>query len=231
MDRLLRCTRAIEDGDVEGPRDETVVMAQKFLLPCADADADDLDIVVGCIPDKRHHPPTSHAVGASAAATSATTTIGGGVGRRLPDISRRFTIIRKLGSGTFGSVLLAESLCSGEGNRGGGAGGGVGGGGGGGDGGRGTRLALKRLPKTTTKLDDFVREFNYSRQLSSHASVVRTFDVAFETRSSYVFAQEWAAGGDLLQAVTPRRGLAEAQAKAVVRQVVRCIFWPCLKVL
>jgi serine/threonine protein kinase len=107
---------------------------------------------------------------------------------------------------------------------------------------------VKELPKTTTKLADFLREFNYGRQMSTHSSsststsasssstataaaaaaaaaghpsIVLTYDDAFETPNSYIFAQEFAPGGDLLAAVAPpnRGGLGETRTKRVARQI------------
>ena len=84
-------------------------------------------------------------------------------------------------------------------------------------------MALKKLPKASTKLEDFLREFHYSFRLASHPVVVKTFDVAFETRTSYVFAQEYAPKSDLLKCVPPRIGLSECKSKAVARQIASAL--------
>jgi serine/threonine-protein kinase SBK len=68
----------------------------------------------------------------------------------------------------------------------------------------GTQVALKLLPKTSTKLRDFQREFQLSYFLSPHANIIDTYNVAFETKSSFVFAQEHAALGDLFDAIPPQ---------------------------
>jgi len=117
--------------------------------------------------------------------------------RRLASLvlTEHYTILRKIGTGTFGSVLLCLSHRD------------------------QSKVALKKLPKATTKLEDFQREFLFSFRLSSHQAIVKTFDIAFKTRTSFVFAQEYAPKGDLLRSVTPRRGLTEAQAKTVARQI------------
>lgn len=111
------------------------------------------------------------------------------------EIKDHYAILRHIGSGTFGNVLLAICLK----NQ--------------------VRIALKKLPKASTKLEDFLREFNYSLRLAAHPVVVKTFDVAFETKTSYVFAQEFAPRSDLLKCVPPRIGLSECKTKAVVRQI------------
>ena len=63
-------------------------------------------------------------------------------------------------------------------------------------------VALKVLPKSNAKLKDFLREFNYSY---------------------YLFAQEYASGGDLFEAITPQVGLLEPQAKNMARQVASAL--------
>jgi len=79
------------------------------------------------------------------------------------------------------------------------------------------------LLKDTTKQADFRREFVYGRQMSlaAPAAFVATYSDAFETGSSYVFAQELAPCGDLLAAVSPphRGGLGETRTKRVARQL------------
>lgn len=66
------------------------------------------------------------------------------------------------------------------------------------------QVALKVLSKKTTKLDDFLREFNVSYYLSPHRAIIKTYDVAFESASAYIFAQEYAPVGDLFEAITPQ---------------------------
>lgn len=111
------------------------------------------------------------------------------------ELEDHYTVLKELGSGTYGRAVLARchKTC--------------------------TEVALKILPKTSVKLKDFLREFNYSYYLSPHRSVINTFDVAFETATSFVFAQEYAPICDLFEAITPRAGLPELQAKAVARQI------------
>lgn len=70
---------------------------------------------------------------------------------------------------------------------------------------------------------DFLREFNISYYLSPHRAIVNTYDVAFETSTAYVFAQEYAPLGDLFERITPQVGLPEQQAKRVIRQVASAV--------
>jgi len=110
-------------------------------------------------------------------------------------LEENYTVQRKLGSGTYGKVLLCKCHRT------------------------QSTVALKVLPKPQTKLKDFLREFNYSYYLSPHRNILNTFDVAFETPTSYVFAQEFAPMGDLFEAITPQVGMPEHQAKHMAKQL------------
>ena len=55
------------------------------------------------------------------------------------------------------------------------------------------------MPKATTPVRDFLIEFHYSYFLSPHHVILDTYDVAFETRDFYCFAQEIGPLGDLWQ--------------------------------
>ena len=114
-------------------------------------------------------------------------------------MEEHYDVIKKLGSGTYGKVLLAQCKRT------------------------GTEVALKLLPKSTIKMKDFIREFNYSYYLSPHRSILNTFDVAFETPNSYVFAQELAPYGDLFEAITPQVGLSEQHAKSMAKQIASAL--------
>lgn len=115
------------------------------------------------------------------------------------DLDQHYELIKSLGKGTYGEVMLAKCKKT------------------------KMEVALKILHKKTTKLKDFLREFNYSYYLSPHISVLKTFDVAFETPTSYVFAQEYAPLGDLFEKITPQVGLDEATTKIVVRQLAHAL--------
>jgi serine/threonine-protein kinase SBK len=111
------------------------------------------------------------------------------------ELDDHYTVLKELGSGTYGRSVHAQCHRT------------------------KAEIALKILPKSSVKLKDFLREFNYSYYLSPHRGIVNTFDVAFQTDDAFVFAQELAPMGDLFEAITPRIGLTELQAKAVARQI------------
>ncbi|CAD5117831.1 unnamed protein product [Dimorphilus gyrociliatus] len=110
-------------------------------------------------------------------------------------LEERYTVLQHLGCGTYGRVVLANCKRT------------------------STSVALKILPKKTTKLKDFSREFQYSYYLSPHSNILKTFDVAFQTDSSFVFAQEYAPEGDLFEAIEPQKGFREEVVKLVGKQI------------
>ncbi|RWS13177.1 hypothetical protein B4U79_14740 [Dinothrombium tinctorium] len=113
------------------------------------------------------------------------------------DIDEHYDVIKDIGSGDYGKVMLAVHRQT------------------------GTEVALKAVPKVTTPLRDFLVEFHYSYFLSPHHVILDTYDVAFETREHYCFAQEVAPLGDLWQAVerTGGFGMDERDVKIVVQQI------------
>ncbi len=62
----------------------------------------------------------------------------------------------------------------------------------------------KVLSKKTTKQEDFLREFDISYCLATHRSIIKTYDVAFESAAAFVFAQEYAPVCDLFEDITPQ---------------------------
>lgn len=69
-------------------------------------------------------------------------------------------------------------------------------------------MALKFVNKSKTKLKNFLREFSITNTLSSSPFIIKVFDVVFETEDCYVFAQEYAPGGDLFDIIPPQVGAA-----------------------
>lgn len=136
------------------------------------------------------------------------------------DISKHYDLIRELGKGTYGKVDLVSHKSTGEGSGGwvwawgtwprweqgvqhvptvprahlhplpt-----------------AGTKMALKFVNKSKTKLKNFLREFSITNTLSSSPFIIKVFDVVFETEDCYVFAQEYAPGGDLFDIIPPQVG-------------------------
>lgn len=113
--------------------------------------------------------------------------------------AQHYTTIRLLSAGTYGKVDLAVHKS------------------------RGKRVILKHLHKHSTRLQEFQREFYVSCQLSVHPAIVVTYDEPFETRESYVFAQEYAPCGDLLDAIPPHQGVEESKAKSCLNQTASAL--------
>ncbi|KAL8623927.1 hypothetical protein ACOMHN_054268 [Nucella lapillus] len=124
---------------------------------------------------------------------------GGSEDLQVLNLRDHYDVERELGRGTYGKVVLASCRHT------------------------RTRVALKLLPKTSTKLREFQREFQLSYFLSPHASIVDTYNVAFQTRSSYVFAQEHAPLGDLFDAIPAQLGMRETHAKSVIKQLASAL--------
>ncbi|NXC86996.1 SBK1 kinase, partial [Cercotrichas coryphoeus] len=136
------------------------------------------------------------------------------------DITKHYDLIRELGKGTYGKVDLVSHKSTGEGSAGSGA-----------PGlsqprahsrplpPTGTKMALKFVNKSKTKLKNFLREFSITNTLSSSPFIIKVFDVVFETEDCYVFAQEYAPGGDLFDIIPPQVGLPEELVKRCVQQL------------
>jgi serine/threonine-protein kinase SBK len=80
-------------------------------------------------------------------------------------------------------------------------------------------MNIKYNTKTHIKLKEFQREFNLSYFLSPHTNIVDTYNVAFETRVSFVFVQEFAPYGDLFDLISPQEGMSEKDSKTVMKQI------------
>ncbi|XP_002739114.1 serine/threonine-protein kinase SBK1-like [Saccoglossus kowalevskii] len=117
----------------------------------------------------------------------------------LVSLEDYYDIVRELGRGTYGRVDLAVHRES------------------------GLQLALKSLCKKSTKFKDFQRECTLGDFLSVHPNVINSYDVAFETPTAYVFAQEYTAYGDLFEAIPPQHGLSESVAKQCMQQIASAI--------
>ncbi|XP_072454302.1 serine/threonine-protein kinase SBK1 [Notamacropus eugenii] len=111
------------------------------------------------------------------------------------DVSKHYDLIRELGKGTYGKVDLVSHKST------------------------GTKMALKFVNKSKTKLKNFLREVSITNTLSSSPFIVKVFDVVFETEDCYVFAQEYAPGGDLFDIIPPQVGLPEDTVKRCVQQL------------
>ncbi|XP_004439574.1 PREDICTED: serine/threonine-protein kinase SBK1 [Ceratotherium simum simum] len=111
------------------------------------------------------------------------------------DVTKHYELVRELGKGTYGKVDLVAYK------------------------GTGTKMALKFVNKSKTKLKNFLREVSITNSLSSSPFIIKVFDVVFETEDCYVFAQEYAPAGDLFDIIPPQVGLPEDTVKRCVQQL------------
>ncbi|XP_031589828.1 serine/threonine-protein kinase SBK1 [Oreochromis aureus] len=115
------------------------------------------------------------------------------------EIQEHFNIIKEIGRGKYGKVLLVTHRF------------------------RGTPMALKVMPKTSTKLQGFLREYCISLHLSCHPCIVGLFGIAFQSNEHYCFAQELIIGRDLFAVIQPKVGIPESSVKRCVLQIASAL--------
>ena len=113
--------------------------------------------------------------------------------------AQNYTTIRLLSVGSYGKVELGVHKSTGN------------------------RVVLKHLQKHKTRLQEFQREFYISCQLSVHPAIAVTYNEPYETVDSFVFAQEYAPCGDLLDAIPPNQGVDETKAKSCLSQTASAL--------
>ncbi|KAK7884017.1 hypothetical protein WMY93_027140 [Mugilogobius chulae] len=111
------------------------------------------------------------------------------------EIQDRFDVIKEIGRGKYGRVLLVMHRC------------------------RGTPMALKVMPKASTHLSGFLREYCTSLDLSRHPCIVGMFGIVFRSTEHYCFAQELVIGRDLFAVLQPKVGLPELWVKRCALQI------------
>ncbi|CAJ1055415.1 LOW QUALITY PROTEIN: serine/threonine-protein kinase SBK1 [Xyrichtys novacula] len=115
------------------------------------------------------------------------------------EIQEHFDIIKEIGRGKYGKVLLVTHRF------------------------RGTPMALKVMPKASTKLQGFLREYCISLHLSCHPCIVGLFGIAFQSNDHYCFAQELVIGRDLFAVIQPKVGIPESSVKRCVLQIASAL--------
>ncbi|KAF6735218.1 Serine/threonine-protein kinase SBK2 [Oryzias melastigma] len=110
-------------------------------------------------------------------------------------VSEHFQMIKRLGEGSYGKVMLAVHRK------------------------RGTPMALKFFPRKSTSLVSFLREYNLSLLYCTHPSLTRALGIFFSTPSYYVFAQQPGLYGDLYSVIVSEVGLDEDRVQSVMSQL------------
>lgn len=67
----------------------------------------------------------------------------------------------------------------------------------------GTPMALKFFQRESTSLFTFLREYNLALSFCTHPSLTRALGIAYRTPSHYVFAQQAGLYGDLFDVIIP----------------------------
>ncbi|KAA8578484.1 serine/threonine-protein kinase SBK1 [Etheostoma spectabile] len=111
------------------------------------------------------------------------------------DTSEHFKVLKLLGEGSYGKVMLAVHRM------------------------RGTPMALKFFPRESTSLFSFLREYNLSLSFCTHPSLTRALGIAYSTPSHYIFAQQASLFGDLYDVILPEVGMEEDCCQRVVSQL------------
>ncbi|XP_041093114.1 serine/threonine-protein kinase SBK1-like [Polyodon spathula] len=115
------------------------------------------------------------------------------------ELGEHFHVVKEIGRGKYGKVLLVTHRR------------------------RGTLMALKVMPKTSTQLRGFLREYCISLQVSSHPCIVGLFGIAFQSEEHYGFAQELVLGKDLFAVIEPGVGIPETAAKRCAQQIASAL--------
>ncbi|TNN33028.1 Serine/threonine-protein kinase SBK1 [Liparis tanakae] len=115
------------------------------------------------------------------------------------EIHEHFNVVKEIGRGKYGKVLLVTHRF------------------------RGTPMALKVMPKASTKLQGFLREYCISLHLSCHPCIVGLFGIAFQSHEHYCFAQELVIGRDLFAVIQPKVGIPESSVKRCVLQIASAL--------
>ncbi|XP_077405194.1 serine/threonine-protein kinase SBK2-like isoform X2 [Vanacampus margaritifer] len=111
------------------------------------------------------------------------------------ETSEHFQLVKLLGEGSYGKVMLAVHTKS------------------------GSPMALKFFPRRSTCLSAFLREYNVSLRFCTHPSLSRALGIAYSTPSHFVFAQQAGLFGDLFDVIVPEVGLEEDRCQRVVSQL------------
>ncbi|KAK7886342.1 hypothetical protein WMY93_025963 [Mugilogobius chulae] len=110
-------------------------------------------------------------------------------------VSEHFHVIKLLGEGSYGKVMLAVHRK------------------------RGSPMALKFFPRESTSLASFLREYNLSLSYCTHPSLTRALGIFFSTPDYYVFAQQAGLYGDLYSVIVSEVGMEEDHIQRVMAQL------------
>ncbi|XP_075125706.1 serine/threonine-protein kinase SBK1-like [Leptodactylus fuscus] len=113
----------------------------------------------------------------------------------VQDICEVFCIVKTLGEGTYGQVVLAQDYRT------------------------GTLLAAKLQRKERTDPNLFLSELSLSVRLSEHPSIIRTHPIFIETPEHYILTQELAPSGTMHELIKDQVGMPEDRLKRCAVQI------------
>lgn len=103
----------------------------------------------------------------------------GSVLHRIPDIelpsmeiSQEYTVEKLIAEGCFARILLVTHRPTNQ------------------------QVVLKAVHAEIASIKDFVKEYHYSYQLSHHPNIVSAYQVTFQAKDYFVYAQEFAPFGE-----------------------------------
>ncbi|CAD5215458.1 unnamed protein product [Bursaphelenchus okinawaensis] len=121
---------------------------------------------------------------------------------RKEDPESVYNVFKQLGTGRFGFVKLAQNKSTGK------------------------KVALKFFPRSSTKQADFLREYNYSKQLSAHVNVLNSYDGVYHTTNddAFYFVQEFCPNASLREAVEcSNAGIGEEKTRKLFISVLTAV--------
>ncbi|XP_010615338.1 serine/threonine-protein kinase SBK2 [Fukomys damarensis] len=115
------------------------------------------------------------------------------------EVEQLYQEVRPLGQGRFGRVVLVTHRQ------------------------KGSSLALKQLPKTSTSLRGFLHEFCVGLSLGTHPAIVAAYGIGIESAGSYSFLTEPVLHGDLIAFIQPKVGLPQPAAQRCAAQLASAL--------
>ncbi|XP_073529569.1 serine/threonine-protein kinase SBK1-like [Phyllobates terribilis] len=113
----------------------------------------------------------------------------------IKEISECYNIIKELGHGSYGKVLLAQNKSTGG------------------------AVAVKLVRKDRTQLQTFLMELSLSITLSDHPDIISTYPIFISTMDHYVLTQELATAGTLHHLIQSEVGIPEDAVKRCALQI------------
>lgn len=124
-------------------------------------------------------------------------------GGRQHKLKQRFTVIRKLGKGTYGKVQLAINKETGQ------------------------EVAIKTIRKTKIENEQDLQRVRREIQIMSsieHPHIIHIYEV-FENKDKIVLVMQYAPGGELYEYVSKAKCLDDSEARRLFRQIATAIFY------